>query len=225
VSADGPIDDKQRQLAERRLLNALRRLHRREPLKADIRVDTLVAELHASARQRPAGHRGATPLALDDAALRSVVDGLVEDGSLQRRGHRVRLAGHAPALDPLMRERVDLLLERLASSWAAPPSVEGIATRLGIPPGVIEQLRQSGELVSLGEGIDYPRVVWAEIEVRIAAIAARGPLTVGGVRDELRSTRRHAEAILRRQRGALRPAKGAHPSAGRGTLGRSGGAS
>jgi len=225
VSAEGPIDPADRQLAERRLLNALRRFHRRQPLKPDIRVDTLVAEVRAGDRQRPAGHRGATRLALDDAALRAVVDGLVESGSLQRQGHRVRLAGHAPTLDPLMRERVDLLMEKLAIRWAAPPAVEGLAARLGIPLGVIDQLRESGELVSLSEGIDYPRAVWAQIEVRIAGVAAGGPVTVRGVRDELRTTRRHAEAILRRLRGAGRPARGAHPSARRGRLERSGGAS
>ena len=194
--ADGPIGDGQRQLAERRLLAALRRLHRREPLKRDIRVDTLVAELRAGDRQRPLGHRGSTSLMLDDAALRSVIDGLVERGSLQREGHRVRLPGHAPRLDPIMRERVDHLVDELASAWAAPPRVDGIASRLGIPLGIVEQLRESGELVSLGEGIDYPHAVWAEIEVRLAAMAVRGPLTVGRVRDQLDATRRHADAIL-----------------------------
>lgn len=218
------MDDGQRQLAERRLLSTLRRLHRREPLKADIRVDTLVAELRGSGRQRPAGHRGATRLTLDDAALRSVVDGLVAGGSLLRQGHRVRLAGHAPALDPVMRERVALLIEGLASSWAAPPAVEGMAARLGIPLGVVDQLRRSGDLVSLGEGIDYPRAIWAEIEVRLDGMQTREPLTVGGVRDELRSTRRHAEAILRRRRGALRPGKATRPAARGGRLKRSGGA-
>ena len=199
-----PINPTQRQLAERRLLAALRRLHRREPLRADVRVDTLVAELRASEQQRPAGHRGAAPLQLDDAGLRAVVDLMVERGALARSGHRVRLPEHNPALDPLMQQRVDTLLAGLASAGPAAPPVAGIASRLGIPTVVLDQLRAAGELVSLGEGIDYPRPVWAELEVRLGAMAARGPLTVSRVRDELRSTRRHAEAILRRRRGARR---------------------
>ncbi len=204
LTAEGSIDPLQRQLAERRLLLALRRLHRRQPLNADVRVDTLVAELRAGDRQRPASHRGATPLTLDDAALRAVVDGLVTRGSLERTGHRVRLPDHAPTLDPAMRERVDRLLAGLASAGAAPPPVAGIASRLGIPGVVVDQLRASGELVSLEAGIDYPRSTWDELEARLSTMAARGPLSVSRVRDELRATRRHAEAILRRHRGARR---------------------
>ena len=208
LTAEGSIDPVQRQLAERRLLLALRRLHRRQPLKADVRVDTLVAELRASERVRPSSHRGAAPLLLDDAALRAVVDSLVLRGSLERTGHRVRLPEHAPTLDPVMRERVDLLLAGLASAGATPPPVEGIASRLGIPSVVVDQLRASGELVSLEAGIDYPRSTWTELEERLARMAARGPLSVSRVRDELRATRRHAEAILRRRRGARRPRDG-----------------
>ncbi len=208
MTANDPIDPAQRQLAERRLVVALRRLHRRQPLQPDVRVDTLVAELRAGERQRPASHRGATPLTLDDAALRSVVDGLVTRGSLERGGHRVRLPEHAPTLDPAMRERVDRLLAGLASAGSAPPPVAGIASRLGIPSVVVDQLRASGELVSLEAGIDYPRSTWAELEVRLARMAARGPLSVRRVRDELRATRRHAEAILRRHRGARRSRAG-----------------
>lgn len=182
----------------------LRRLHRREPLRADVRVDTLVAELRTTDRARPAGHRGATPLLLDDAALRAVVDAMVERGVVAREGHRVRLPEHVATLDPVMQQRVETLLAGLASAGAAPPPVAGIAARLGIPTGVLDQLRVAGELVRLGEGIDYPRVVWAELEVRLGAMAARGPLTVSRVRDELRSTRRHAEAILRHRRGGSR---------------------
>lgn len=204
MTFNDPMDPIQRQLAERRLVAALRRLHRRQPLNPDVRVDTLVAELRTNDRQRPTTHRGATPLVLDDAALRLVIDSLVLSGSLERSGHRVRLPEHAPTLDPVMRERVDLLLEGLASAGAAPPPVEGIASRLGIPGVVIDQLRASGELVSLEAGIDYPRSTWAELEVRLAMMAARGPLSVARVRDELRATRRHADAILRRLRGARR---------------------
>ena len=204
LTAQGSIDPVQRQLAERRLLVALRRLHRRQPLQPDVRVDSLVVELRAAERQRPSSHRGAAPLTLDDAALRSVVDGLVARGSLERTGHRVRLPGHAPTLDPVMRERVDRLLSGLASAGAAPPPVAGIASRLGIPGVVIDQLRASGELVSLEAGIDYPRGTWGELEARLSSMAARGPLSVTRVRDELHATRRHAEAILRRIRGARR---------------------
>jgi hypothetical protein len=203
VPDSGPLDPLQRRLAEGRLLAALRRLHRREPLRADARVDAVIAELRAAPRQ-PAGHRGSTPLLLDDAELRSVVDEMVASGALARSGHRIRLPEHAPVLDPEMRARVERLLDGLREARAVPPRVDGSAARLGIPPSVISRLRAAGELVAIGPGIDYPRDVWEEMRARLDAMAVRGPLGVGPVRDQLRTSRRHAEAILAYWRGERR---------------------
>ena len=172
-----------------------------------MRVDTVVATLRAAPRAA-AGHRGSAPLALDDAAVRRVIDDMVRAGALVRRGHRVRLPGHRPGLDPVMRERADRLLDGLREAGAEPPRVDGPAARLGVPPAVLGQLRRSGELVAIGAGVDYPGDVWAGVAARVDRMAARGPLTVGRVRDELRTSRRHAEAIIafrRAERRRLKP--------------------
>jgi hypothetical protein len=198
---DGPIDPGDRRLAERRLLEALRRFHRRQPLRADLRVDGLIADLHAAEPSRASAHRGRRPLTLTDAQLRGVVDGLVDSGQLHREGHRVSLPGEAPALDPIMQGRVDELMEALAVAGATPPPAEGVAGRLGIPAAMLDGLRASGELVAVAPRIDYPRASWANIEARLRRLAAAGPLSVRGVRDELGTTRRHAEAILHRYLG------------------------
>ncbi|HYM52948.1 MAG TPA: hypothetical protein VEW45_05615 [Candidatus Dormibacteraeota bacterium] len=195
MAEPGPIDPFQRRLAEGRLLAALRRLHRREPLRSDMRVDAVIAELRNAPRQ-PAGHRGSAPVTLDDTELRSVVDDLVASGALVRAGHRVRLPEHEPTLDPEMRVRVERLLAGLREAGAAPPRIEGSASRLGIPPTVLSQLRSAGELVAIAPGIDYPHDVWVGLRARVEAIAERGPLTVRRVREQLRTPRRHAEAIL-----------------------------
>jgi hypothetical protein len=202
-----PIDPAQHRLAAGRLQAAIRRIHRREPLRADVRVDAVIAELRAAPRQ-PAGHRGSTPLALDDDALRAVIDDLVAAGTIIRSGHRVRLPEHAPSLGPEMRARVETLLAGLRAAGAAPPRIDGIAARLGIPLGVLAQLRTAGELVSVAPGIDYPRDVWEELRARIDALAGRGRLTVGPLRDHLHASRRHAEALLahwRVERRRVRP--------------------
>jgi len=208
VPSDEASDPTQEQLAARRLLDALRRYHRREPLRADVRVDTLIAQVHGSVDARPAGHRGAARLTIDDAALRAVVDGLVKSGAMERRGHRVRLPEHQPGLSPEMRERVDRLLGGLREAGAAPPPIDGIAARLGIPPGVVAQLRAAGEVVSVAPGIDYPRATWLEISERLDRLARGGRLNVARVRDDLRASRRHAEAILRHLRAGPRPGSG-----------------
>jgi len=197
------MDLGQRRLAERRLLAALRRLHRREPLKPDLRTDALLAEVRADpGERRPDGHRGGGSLrGASDAELVDVLGGLAGAGKVVIGGRRVRLADHEPTIaDPQMQARVRRLLSGLRETGAQPPRVEGIAARLGIPPGVVDQLRRSGALVAIGDGIDYPREVLDDLLARMGELAAHGPLTVPRVRDALRTSRRHAEALLRFRR-------------------------
>jgi hypothetical protein len=179
-------------------LAALRRLQRQHPLVAAHRLDAVIREARAdAARPRPTGHRGGGAVYLDDRALLELIDRLVAEGRLVRRGRRVALAGHVPMLDRVMRERVDRLLEGLRSAGASPPRVAGIAARLGVTPPVMEGLRQAGELVSVGDGIDYPRDVYEALVRRLEALTRHGPLTVASVARELRTSRRYAEALIR----------------------------
>jgi hypothetical protein len=99
-----------------------------------------------------------------------------------------------------MRERVDELLRTLGQAGATPPPAERVAIRLGIPGALLGQLRASGELVAVAPGIDFSRGSWGDITGRLDRLATQGELSVRRIRDELRSTRRHAEAILRRHR-------------------------
>lgn len=191
----GSIAPEQRRVAERLVLAALRRFHREQPLSADLRIDSLVSRVRAAAsRKPPPRHRGATPLTLDDADLRRVVDEMGVDGRLVRTGRRVRLPDVRPGLDPEMQERVDRLMDGLRAAGAEPPRVEGLAGRLGIPPTVIDQLRAGGMLRSIAPGIDYPADVWSALRARVDEMP--GNLNVARVRDYLRTSRRHAEAII-----------------------------
>jgi hypothetical protein len=191
-----PIDPDQRRLAERRLLAALRRHQRRSPLRPDLRVDTLIAELRSAEPARPRSHRGQQPLTLTDTELRGVVDDMVASASLLRTGHRVRLPDGAPALDPVMRERVELLLATVTAAGAKPPPVEGVASRLGIPGALLDQLRSTGDLISIGPRIDVTRQSWGTIAARLDRLAVDGPVSVAIVRDDLDTARRFAERIL-----------------------------
>lgn len=191
----GAIDPEQRRVAERLVLGALRKFHKEQPLSVDIRLDALVSRVRAAAgRKPPPRHRGATPLTLEDAELRRVIDEMADDGRLRRTGRRFGLPDSVPGMDPEMSERVERLMEGLRSTRAEPPRVDGLAGRLGIPPTVIDQLRAGGMLRQIAPGIDYPADVWSAIQARVGTMA--GTLSVARVRDELRTSRRHAEAIL-----------------------------
>ena len=191
----GAIDPEQRRVAERLVVQALRRFHRAQPMSVDLRMDALVTRVDALAKRRPPSrHRGGTRLELDEADLRRVIDDLVLAGTLVRTGRRLRLADAEPGLDPEMSERVDRLMAGLRAAGAAPPRVDGIAARLGIPPPVIDQLRAGGQLRQIAPGIDYPADVWSALAARLEDMT--GPRSVARLRDELRTSRRHAEAIL-----------------------------
>jgi hypothetical protein len=207
-SADGQVAT-----AERQLLAALKRLHRREPLRPSFRVDRVVDEMHVADARPSVRHRGSQRVTLGMDALLAVIDGLVGDARLERDGRQLSLPGQGSALEPIMRERVDRLLEGLRSAGAEPPRVDSLAARLGIPPGVIDQLRSAGELVAVAPGIDYPRDAWQRLDERIAGLSRYGPLSVSRVREALHTSRRHAEALLAyrraaRDRGRPRPRPG-----------------
>ena len=191
----GAIDPEQRRVAERLVLAALRRFHKEQPLSADLRMDSLVSRVRSAAgRKPPPRHRGSTPLTLEDAELRRVIEEMADDGRLVRHGRRIGLREARPSLDPEMAERVDRLLEGLRSAGAEPPRVDGPAARLGITPAVIDQLRAGGVLRQIAPGIDYPADVWSALSARVADMS--GPMSVGRLRDALHTSRRHAEAIL-----------------------------
>jgi hypothetical protein len=122
---------------------------------------------------------------------------MVESAAMLRTGHRVRLPDGGPALDQVMRERVELLLTTLTAAGAKPPPAETVASRLGVPDALLDQLRGTGDLVSIGPRVDLTRASWAGIAARLDRLAADGPLSVAGVRDDLDTARRYAEGILR----------------------------
>jgi hypothetical protein len=186
---------------ERRLLATMRRMHRSDPLRAGIRIDTLIERYHADeGTARPASHRGASPQKVDDAALLELVDGLVARGELLREGRRVRLPGHVAGLGTEMQPRVDRMLGQLRSAGSLPPRLDALAAQLGIAPAILDQLRQAGVLVAVAPGIDYPADLYDELQLRIRRLADMGPLSVTRVRDELGTSRRHAAALLARYR-------------------------
>ncbi|MGH2401260.1 MAG: hypothetical protein ACRDE6_00995 [Candidatus Limnocylindria bacterium] len=191
----GAIDPDQRHVAERLVLLALRRFHREQPLSVDLRMDALVARVTELAERRPPSrHRGGAKLDLPEADLRRVIDDLVTAGKLVRNGRRIRLADAKTGLEPEMTEKVAALLDGLRSAGAEPPRVEGIAARLGIPPTVVDQLRTAGQLRQIAPGIDYPADVWSALRARVDGMP--GTITIARLRDELHTSRRHAEAIL-----------------------------
>jgi len=87
-------------------------------------------------------------------------------------------------------------LATVTAAGAKPPPVEGVASRLGIPSALLDQLRATGDLISIGPRIDVTRQSWGTIAARLDRLAVDGPLSVAIVRDDLDTARRFAERIL-----------------------------
>lgn len=121
-----------------------------------------------------------------------MVDHLAARGLVERNGRRVRLPGRLPALDPQMAERVSLLIDTLRSAGAAPPRVEPLARRLGVPATTLSQLRASGRLVAVAPGIDYPADVIAALR-RVTDDLGR--CSVARLASEIGTSRRYAAAL------------------------------
>jgi hypothetical protein len=165
-------------------------------MRADERIDTVIAAARAAPTAPAGAHRGGRPLELTDAQLLEVIGGMVADGTLQGTGRRVRVAGHRPGLEPEMRERVETLLAGMREAGFEPPRVDGPAARLGIPAPLIGQLRDVGDLVVVAPGIDYARETWIALQARLDALSESGPMSPARVRAALRLGRRHADAVL-----------------------------
>jgi hypothetical protein len=189
------MDPGLRQIAERRLITALRRLHAAQPMQPDHRLDAVRAAVRDAPVARSPRHRGGAARAIDDATFDAALDALVAVGRVRRSGRRLSLATDRPVLGPQMRGRVDALLGELRASGAAPPRVDAVARRQGVPPAVVEGLRSAGELVAVAPGIDYPADVLAALIARLERLqpdqANRAVVT-----HELGVSRRYAEALL-----------------------------
>ena len=187
-----------RRAAERHVMRALRRMHTEQPLVADFRADAVVARALETPRDaRPASHRGAGADPLTPELAAAALDGLVERGEVVRDGRRVRLPDRHAGLAPEMRAQADAMIGRLRATAPAVPPLDRVAREFGIPAPVVDYLRRSGELVSIGPGLDYPADVLARLIADVTALmAAEGPLSVGRYRDALGTGRRHAVALL-----------------------------
>jgi hypothetical protein len=168
-------------------------------MRPGFRTDAVLAELRADAGERlPSGHRGGGSLAdVSDAELIDVLESLTQRGQLGRSGRHVWLPDHRPQIDDgEMGARVDRLFAALREGMANPPRAGVLAARLGVPPALVGQLRASGQLVQVADGIDYPADVLASLITVLDELASADPLTVAAVRDALGTSRRHAQALL-----------------------------
>ncbi len=96
----------------------------------------------------------------------------------------------APELPPLTPAAL-AVEERLRAAGHEPPRDSEL------PPDDLAALRAHGRITRLGRGMHIHRDALAGVAGRVTALIERdGPLTLAGLRDELQTSRRYAQALL-----------------------------
>jgi selenocysteine-specific elongation factor len=159
----------------------------------------IAAKLELEASGRPLS-RGALADAagVDAESAGTLIDGLVAEGVAQPLGPGYVAAGRADAGDE---ELAPELRRLLAADGIEPRGPEALAEALGAAP---ERVRKALERLSLGNGVVRvspgvyfaPEALEKATETVIALCERDGSATIAGLRDELATSRKYAQALL-----------------------------
>jgi selenocysteine-specific elongation factor len=133
--------------------------------------------------------------------------GAVVDPHPRKHGRRERPQAAAPAPsepapEPLELDDTALRLEAdLVADGASPRTDADLAASLGLEPSAaadgLRALERSGRAVRVGPNLHFAAEPLAELSARVVAICERdGQATIAGVRDELGTSRKYAQALL-----------------------------
>lgn len=150
----------------------------------------------------------------------SVIEGLIEEGSVVRDGDSLRGPGIAPAGGPS--PEVVAAMDRLerALDVPAPPALDGAARAVGCPPDGIRALESAGRIVRLDDDLAYAAAAFARMQEAALRIAAGRPMLPADLRDATGTSRKYVMAVIEEldRRGVLRRTAEGHvpgPRAGR----------
>ena len=174
--------------------------HRRyfAPAQLDRSRERLLAALDERAGGPPASSGALADAAgLADAAAAALLEDLVATERVVARGPRFLSAADAQRADP----RLDRLVEMLRRDWLEPRGVEALGEVLGTTSDEaresLERAVRDGNLERLKPGLYYHPDALAEAERRVVALCERdGSVTIAGLRDELGTSRKYAQALL-----------------------------
>jgi selenocysteine-specific elongation factor len=118
------------------------------------------------------------------------------------RGQRAESRERAPAAAPPVLDDAALRIAELLRQDGFSPRADGeLAAAVGLDSAAVAErlrlLERDGVVVRVGPNLHFHREALAQLIERVTAICERdGQATVAGVRDELGSSRRYAQALL-----------------------------
>jgi selenocysteine-specific elongation factor len=149
-----------------------------------------------------------------EAAASVLVDRLVADGRIARRGERLLPAGTEPRLPADTDPDLAGAMERLERVLAvlAPPPLHAAARTADCPPTGVRELERSGRIVVIDDDLAYAAATYRQLERQALDLASRAPLTPAALRDATGTSRKFVMAILADldRRGILRRTEAGH---------------
>jgi selenocysteine-specific elongation factor len=146
---------------------------------------------------RPRKHGGGADVV---ERLRAIEAGEDVPAEAAPAAERAAAAPPASAETPLLPEALRLA-DILRDGGAAPPADGDLAVAAGLEPrqaqAHLRALEDAGRAVRVGRNLHYDPAALDELCARIVALCERdGAVTIAGVRDELGTSRRYAQALL-----------------------------
>lgn len=168
------------------LLDRTRGFHRDSPSLAGIELERLRTGAHFE---------------LDARLFREIVDGLVAERRLARRGSTAALPDHRISMSDADEELVFRVLQAIRDAGATPPSFKQIEEVFGVPvkrvAELVTVLVERAEVVKVAPDLAYDSVIVAEIEERLRDHLERErEITAAGFRDLISASRKYSIPLL-----------------------------
>lgn len=145
--------------------------------------------------------RGALVPVADPRLFRLLIEHLLAEAALVRRGNLVHLPQHAVSLGGADSELARRVAAAIAAGGLMPPIVKDLAEQLKVDAKkvatVAAVLVERGELVRVAADLYYSRTTLEEIEARLRDLLAReGEVTAAGFRDLISASRKYCIPLL-----------------------------
>ncbi|MBI5506885.1 MAG: selenocysteine-specific translation elongation factor [Deltaproteobacteria bacterium] len=145
--------------------------------------------------------RGAVVPVVDARLFRLLIERLLADAALVRRGNLVHLPAHEASLGGADSELARRVAGAIAAAGLMPPIVKDLADELRIDAKkvatVAAVLVERGELVRVAADMYYARAALDEVESRLREFLTReGEITAAGFRDLISASRKYCIPLL-----------------------------
>jgi selenocysteine-specific elongation factor len=141
--------------------------------------------------------RAAAGAGCPSALVMTLLDLLVRRGAIVASGPGLRAPDHVVHLDADQTVARDALLDALAASPFAPPSLGEAARRAGASPALVRELEAAKAIIRIGPDLAVHADAIEQATARLrAAYQAEGPLTAARAKEALGTSRKYAVPLL-----------------------------